>query len=122
MELSRRIKTSQLGGNANAVLAWYNHPQLKAVDEIRDRGKPPPTYERWTDDDERELLDASKTNITVDNTALGWVQMKKKQDFDKRIQTMMKAEWEAAVAKRESIDSMTNLDANDLSNGAVGEV
>jgi hypothetical protein len=35
---------------------------------------------------------------------------------------MTKAEWEAAVAKRESIDSITNLDANDVSDGAVGEV
>ena len=96
--------------------------KLKAWDEIRDRGKPPPTYERWTDDDERELLEASKTNITVDDTALGRVQMKKKQDFDTRIQTMTKAEWEAAVAKRESIDSATTLGAIGVSDGAVGEV
>ncbi len=49
----------------------------KAWDEIWDPGKPPPTYEQWTDDDERELLEASKTNNTVDDTALGRVQMKK---------------------------------------------
>jgi hypothetical protein len=118
--------------DVNAVLAWYNHPQrnkltskeskLKAWDELRAWGKSPPTYERWTDDDEMKLLEASKANITVDDTALGRAQMKRKHDFDSRIETMSKAEWEAAVAKRESIDSATNFDANNASDGAVGWV
>ena len=31
----------------------------------------PPTYERWMDDDdEKELLEASSTNITADDTAI----------------------------------------------------
>jgi hypothetical protein len=68
---------------------------LKAWDEIRDQGKPPPTYERWTGDDEMELLEVSRTNITVDDTALGQVQAKKKLDFETRIETMTKAKWEA---------------------------
>jgi DUF438 domain-containing protein len=118
--------------DVNAVLAWYNHPQrnkltskeskLKAWDEIRDRGKPPPTYERWTDDDERELLEASKTNITVDDTALGRARKKKELDLAQAIRMMTKEELEAALAAKESIDNATTLGAIAVSDGAVGEV
>ena len=117
--------------DVDAVLAWYNHPQrnklskeskLKAWDAIRDRGKPPPTYERWSDDDEKELLEASKTDITVDDTALGRAQMKKKLDFEQAIGTMTKEELEAALAAKESMDSTMTLGAIGVSNGAVGEV
>ncbi len=82
--------------DVDAVMAWYNHPQrnklskeskLKAWDEIPDR-IPPPTYERWADDDKKELLEASNTNFTVDNTALGRALMKKELDFTQVIQTM----------------------------------
>ena len=120
------------GEDVNAVLAWYNHPQrnkltskeskLKVWDELRALGKSPPTCERWTDDDEMELIEASKANITVNDTALGRAQMKRKHYFESRIETMSKAEWEAAVAKRESIDGAINFDANNVSDGAVGWV
>ncbi len=88
-----------------------------------DRGKPPPTYERWTDDDdERELLEASKTNITVDDTALGRARKKKELDLAQAIRMMMKEELEAALAAKESIDNATTLGAIAVSDGAVGEV
>ncbi len=61
-------------------------------------------------------------NITMDNTALGRGQMKKKQDFAHVIQTMKKEEWEATLVARESIDSATTLYAHDVSDRAVGEV
>ncbi len=96
--------------------------KLKAWDEIRDRVKPPPTYERWKDDDEKESLKASKMDITVDDTALGWAQMKKKLDLEQAIQTMTKEELEAALAAKESIESATTLGVNDVSDWAVGEV
>ncbi len=117
--------------DVDAVLAWYNHPQrnklskelkLKAWDAIRDRGKPPPTYERWTDDDEQELLAASNMNITVDDTALGRARKKKELDLAQAIRMMTKEELEAALAAKESIDNATTLGAIAVSDGAVGEV
>ena len=64
------------------------------------------------DDDEKELLEASSTNITVDNTAI----------FCTSDSDMTKEEWEATLVVRESIDSATNLDAHPVSDRAVGEV
>ena len=123
--------TSWTVADVDAVLAWYNHPQrnklskelkLKAWDAIRDRGKPPPTYERWTDNDEQELLAASNTNITVDDTALGRARKKKELDLEQAIRMMTKEELQAALAAKESMDSATTLGAIGVSDGAVGEV
>ncbi len=105
--------------DVDAVLMWYNHPQqnklskelkLKAWDAIRDRGKLPPTYERWADDDDQELLAASSTNITVD------------LDSAQAIRMMTKEELEAALAAKESIDNTITLGAIAVSDGAVGKV
>ncbi len=123
--------TSWTAADVDAVLAWYNHPQrnklskeskLKAWDAIRDRDKPPRTYERWTDEEEQELLAASNTNITVDDTALGWARKKKELDLAQAIRMMTKEELEAALAAKESIDYATTLGAIAVSDWAVGEV
>jgi hypothetical protein len=68
----------------DAVLAWYNppkHTQLTTNEEkvwvwndILTKNKDPTVHERWTNDDERELLEASKDEIAVGDTTLGRVQ------------------------------------------------
>ncbi len=68
----------------DAVLAWYNplkHTQLSMREEkeqawikIQTKGGKPPICERWSDDDEQELLDASKVDIAEGDTALGRMQ------------------------------------------------
>ena len=76
----------------DAVLAWYNPPRrtkMKTMEEkmqawrdIQAKGKAPPTCERWSDDDERELLAASKTEISVIDTALGRAQARKEKELE----------------------------------------
>ncbi len=65
---------------------------------------------------------ASNTNITMDDTALGRAQMKKKLDLEQAIGMMTTEELKAALAAKESIDSATTLGAIGVSDGAVGEV
>ena len=60
----------------DTVLAWYNPPKRtdltsreekeRAWNCIQSKGQQPPVCERWTDDDERELLEASKVEIALD--------------------------------------------------------
>ena len=50
-------------------------------------------YAKWTDDDERELLEASKTEITLNDTALGRVQQRKKMEFMQAVPTLTLEEW-----------------------------
>ncbi len=71
----------------NAVLAWYNLPkraQMTSREEkegtwncIQLKGQQPPVCEPWTDDDEKELLEASNVEISLGDTALGRVQQRK---------------------------------------------
>lgn len=74
------------------------------------------------DDDENELLEASRTDLSVMDTALGRAQAKREADFSRLVETMPNDKWEAYVAVRDSIDTETNSDANDESFGAIGEV
>ena len=127
----------------DAVLAWYNPPRrtkmspeekVQAWMNIQSKGAAPPTCERWSDDDERALLEASKKEITVCDTALGRAQSRKKNELKQSALTMTDDEWaEVVSASRQSmldssLDSMTDeeLDLSFLEttadHGAEGEV
>ena len=124
----------------DAVLAWYNPPRrtkmtpeekIQAWITIQTKGMAPPTCERWSDDDERALLEASKTEITVGDTALGRAQARKKNELKQSALSMTDDEWAEVVSARQSmLDSSldtTTDDELDLSlettvNGAEDEV
>ena len=118
--------------DVDAVLAWYDLPQrnnlttkeakMRAWAKIRQEGKDPPMYLTWTDDDERELLEASKTEITLDDTALGRVQQRKKLDFMQVLQTLTREEWADVMLKREIAESTLNSSDNGMGEGASGAV
>jgi len=118
--------------DVDAVLAWYDFPhgnkltnkdaKMSAWAKIRQEGKEPPIFETWTDDDEMKLLEASKTEITLDDTALGRVQQKRKSNFMTAIQTMTKEEWAEVKSQREIAESALNLSDNGVSDGTSGAV
>ena len=101
----------------DAVLAWYNPPKRTklttreekeaAWNAIQSKGTTPPVCERWTDDEEKELLEASKEDISLGDTALGRVQMRKQKEVRRSIMNMTDAEWAEAVAARESAQSLS---------------
>ena len=121
--------TSWTKADFDAVLAWYNPPkrtQLTNNEEkarvwngILTSNKVPPVYDRWTDDDERALLEASKDEITVGDTALGRMQRRKQNEVRGSIMNMTDAEWEEVIAARES---SRDLSEDTTDNGEVGEV
>lgn len=57
-----------------------NEEKTRAWNDTITKGKNPPVYKRWTNDDERELLEASKEEITLGDTALGRVQKRKSNE------------------------------------------
>ena len=96
----------------DAVLAWYNPPRrtkltqeekMQAWINIQTKGIAPPTCERWSDDNERELLEASKTEITVGDTALGRAQARKKNELKLSALAMTDDEWAEVVSARQSV-------------------
>jgi hypothetical protein len=74
----------------------------------------PPMYAKWTNDDERELLEASKMEITLNDTALGRVQQQKKSEFMQAIQTLTWEEWADVMLKREIAESSLNSSDNGM--------
>ena len=121
--------TSWTRTDFDAVLAWYNPPKrtklttneekARVWNEILTKNKVPPAYERWTDDDERALLEASKDEIALGDTALGQVQRRKQNEVRRSIMNMTDAEWAEAVALRES---SFDLSQDSTADGEVGEV
>ena len=108
----------------DAVLAWYNPPRrtkmtteekMQAWNTIQMKGIAPPTCERWSDDNERELLEAIKTEITVGDTALGRAQARKKNELKLSALTMKDDEWAEVILARQSVmdsslDTTTQMD------------
>ena len=121
--------TSWTKADFDAVLAWYNPPkrtQLTNNEEkarvwngILTSNKVATVYDRWTDDDERALLEASKDEIAVGDTALGRMQRRKQNEVRRSIMNMTDAEWEEVIAARES---SRDLSEDTTDNGEVGEV
>ena len=101
---------------------------MQAWRDIQAKGKVPPTCERWSDDDERELLAASKTEIAVIDTALGRAQARKEKELERAALTMADDKWEQMVAaRRESHDSLLETTPNagddyELNSSLEGEV
>ncbi|KAL3771166.1 hypothetical protein ACHAWU_004789 [Discostella pseudostelligera] len=118
--------------DVDAVLAWYDVPQrnklttkeakMRAWAKIRQEGKEPPMYAKWTDDDERELLEASKTEITLNDTALGRVQQRKKTEFMQAVPTLTREEWADVMLQREIAESALDSSDNGMGEGASGAV
>jgi len=115
----------------DAVLAWYNHPnrnkltnkedKMRAWADIQEKRKQPPTYGRWTDDEERELLEASKENLTLDDTAVGRAKQRKKIEFQQAIRTMTRDEWTDAASVWDSVESTCNSTADGMADGVSDE-
>ena len=113
----------------DAVLAWYNPPkrtQLSTREEkeqawikIQTKDGKPPICERWTDDDEQELLEASKVDIAVGDTALGRMQKRKSKEAQQSIITMADDELTEALAAREMAN---NISLDTTQDGAEGTV
>ena len=73
--------------DCDELLAWHNHlkcnqlqnkeAKLKAWTIIQQDGKQLPVCKRWTDDNKGKLLEVSRVDITLGDTALGGVQKRK---------------------------------------------
>ena len=95
----------------DAVLTWYNHPKcneltnkeekMLAWNKMRAKGlKEPAVCVHWTDEEERMLLNASKENIELGDTALGRVKKRKMNECKQALRDMSDEEFELLLAAR----------------------
>jgi hypothetical protein len=111
------LETKGIDGNRwnvadfDAVLSWYNHPKrssftnkeekLNGWKELQAKGlKEPAACVPWTDEEEWMLLDASKENIELGDTALGQVKRRKMSECKQALRDMSEEEFQDLIAAR----------------------
>jgi hypothetical protein len=111
------LETKGIDGNRwnvadfDAVLSWYNHPKqssftnkeekLNGWKELQAKGlKEPAACVPWTDEEEWMLLDASKENIELGDTALGRVKRRKMSECKQALRDMSEEEFQDLIAAR----------------------
>ncbi len=91
------------------LLAWHKvknvskmtkEAKYEAWEKIAQKGTMPPKCDPWTDEDERHLLEASRMDLDVADTALGHLQARKKMDFVQTALKFTQEEWDAMCASR----------------------
>ena len=66
--------------------------------EIHQNGSQPPEYDKWTDEKEQALLNASRTDLVIGDTALGRLKQKWKRDFTETARKFAQEEWDEMAA------------------------
>jgi len=86
----------------NVLLAWHcvkkvgemcREEEVKKWVEIHDSESQPPPFNRWSDEDEAELINASKTDLGICDTAVGRLEKKRVSDLKQAAIKMSDEEW-----------------------------
>ena len=94
------------------LLTWHQHPKVATMKkdakfvawmEIKNRGKAPPSFEKWTDGDEEKLLEAQSYIVDMAHTAIGQLEALKKKELTIAAMTMPEDEFEKLCADRKKL-------------------
>jgi hypothetical protein len=77
--------------------------KLSAWVAIVNRGKEPPSFEKWTDADDIKLLEAQSDVVEMAHTALGHLEALKKKELVLVALTMTQEEFDKLVAGRNEL-------------------
>jgi len=91
--------------------------KIRRWEDIYRRGKLPPTIERWTDDNENVLQQASRLDLDVKDTVLGRLDEQRKKEFRLTARKFKEEEWaKILVARCPDSNEATESD----NNGTIG--
>ena len=108
------------GGNATKIkgsgltilLSWHQHPKVAGMKKeeklsawvaIVNRGKAPPSFEKWTDADDLKLLEAQSDVVEMAHTALGHLEALKKKELVLAALTTTQEEFKKLAADRNEL-------------------
>ena len=77
--------------------------KLSAWVAIVNRGKEPPSFEKWTDTNDVNLLEAQSNVVEMAHTALGHLEMLKKKELVLAVLTMTQEEFDKLAADRNEL-------------------
>jgi hypothetical protein len=93
--------------------------KIRRWEDICRRGLHPPTIERWTDDNENALQQASRLDLDVGDTALGRLAEQRKKEFRLAARKFTEEEWAEILAARFPESNKASESDN---NGTIGDV
>ena len=100
----------------DTLLSWHNikkigdmskEQKLEKWMQIQTEGRSPPNYEKWTDEDENALKEASRTHIGIGDTAVGRLEERRMREFKQTVAKFTPEEWAEIEAAR-GISNITN--------------
>jgi len=101
----------------DALLTWYQVPKKNTMLRKDKEQKwetiyhqPLPLFEQWTDADDNELKEASRTDLEIGDTALGRLEKKRKKELVQAATRMTGEEWNELIAAR----SLSSLAASSV--------
>lgn len=119
--LEKELPVSQLtNAHLEKLLAWHGVQKNKMgkADErrqkwmvMKDQKKPPPQFEKWTEEDERKLEELKSSEINISDTALGRLQQTNMRQFKATFNSM------SPGSKREYIRKLQKSTDQDSSSG-----
>ena len=105
-----KIKATDL----TILLSWHQHPKVAGMKKeeklsawvaIVNRGKAPPSFEKWTDADDLKLMEAQSDVVEIEmaHTALGHLEALKKKELVLAALTMTQEEFDKLAADRNEL-------------------
>ena len=113
------------GTDLNVLLGWYKiakigdlskDEKMEKWKKLRQDNVQPPAYDKWTDEDERKLIEASKEDLGIGDTAVGRLEAKRKRDFIQTASKFTPEEWTEIMAQRNA-DNISTIPASNTVNG-----
>jgi len=101
--------TKIMGLDSTILLSWHQHPKVAGMKKeeklnvwvaIVNRGKAPPSFEKWTDADDIKLSEAQSGVVEMTHTALGHLEAPKKKELVLAALTMTQEEFDKLAADR----------------------
>ncbi len=95
-----------------ALLTWHQHPQVAVTKkdakfvawmEIKRRGKAPPAFDKWTNHDKEQLVEAQSDVVKMAHTALGHLEALKKKELLLAALSMSQKEFNQLAAERDKL-------------------
>jgi len=94
------------------LLTWHQHPKIAGMKkdakfvvwmEIKNSGKAPTAFDKWTDCDDEKLLEAQSNIVDMAHTALGQLEALKKKELLLSAMTMSDVDFEKMCADRKKL-------------------
>ncbi len=118
--------TTLTSADLTALLTWHQHPKVAGMKkeekfvawmQIKNSGKAPPSFERWTNADKEKLLEAQSDIVEMAHTALSHLEQMKKKELALAAMTMSQEEFDQLVEQGNALiaESMA-VSGNDCPN------